>query len=583
MFEGVDPGFVGSSYTAPDVLQDNQETINFYVEIDKQSRAKEPLALLGCPGLKVVLDQDVNALPFAGAARGAWVLPGGQQALYVVANTVYLVTILVPPNANGIATLQATSVGNLNTSAGPVAIRDNGVLSNGLGGYAVLVDGTFAYYYLLSGVVHTVTFTGGVQSGQATITLSTLPAGLIISSGGTLTDTSSDIPANTLITAVDTVGLTITMSANATGTQSSDTITLHIPVFGQITDPGFLGASAIAFIEGYLICNQPGTRTFFTTGPSPYQILFPGSFFALKDSSTDNIETLYENNRELWLVGERTSEVWYGSGVSANFYFSRIPGVGPQIGCAAPATIARMGTVLVWLASNEQGENIVARTNQYSWERISNHGVEKAISSYPVISDAIAYAYEDEGHLFYVLTFPTADVTWCYDASTGEWHKRLSYDPATGQFHRHRSSCFMNFADIRLVGDYQSGALYQMSRQFYSDAGAPLKALRRTPHVWQKENRERVFFSQLQIEFTPGVGLQTGQGENPQCMLRWSNDGGFTWGNEVTASIGKAGETRNRAIWYLLGQCRDRVWEFSITDPVQRDVIGATSYMEASA
>jgi hypothetical protein len=109
--------------------------------------------------------------------------------------------------------------------------------------------------------------------------------------------------------------------------------------------------------------------------------------------------------------------------------------------------------------------------------------------------------------------------------------------------------------------------------------------VRRTPHIWQKENRGRLSFSQLQIEFTPGVGLQTGQGTDPQCMLRWSDDGGFTWSTEQWTSIGKVGATKNRAIWYLLGssEVRDRVWEASFTDPVPRDIIGATAFVEAHA
>jgi hypothetical protein len=98
--------------------------------------------------------------------------------------------------------------------------------------------------------------------------------------------------------------------------------------------------------------------------------------------------------------------------------------------------------------------------------------------------------------------------------------------------------------------------------------------------VWSKENRERVFFGSLQIEFTPGVGLQTGQGQNPQAMLRWSEDGGFTWVYEEWASIGVAGATRNRAIWYMLGESRDRVWEVIFADPVPRDIVGATLYAE---
>jgi hypothetical protein len=574
MFQGGDFGFVGPAYTAPNILQDDQELINWFLERDVEERPKEPFTLLGCPGLNTLWST------IAGQARGAWVLPGGQQALIVVSDLVYLVQITVPATQTSIPQYALTQVGALLTNAGPVCIRDNGVQFDGEGGYAVIVDGQYGYYYLLSGTTYINGFTGGVTSGSFQITLpGSLPVGLIVASTPILSDASGFIPSGTQIVSVDTIGLTITMSNAATGTNASDTISLIIPPFGQITDPGFLGAQRIAFIEGWLIFNQPGTRTFYTTGPTPYSILFPGAFFSLKDSSTDNLITLFENNRELWLIGERTTEVWYNAGLT-NFAFSRIPGVGPQIGCAAVNSITRMGAQLAWLGKNEQGENIVVMSAQYSWQRISNHGVEHAITQYPVAADAIGYAYEEEGHLFYMLTFPTADVTWCYDATTGQWHKRLSWDPVAAVYHRHRSNCYMDFGDVRIVGDYENGSFYQMSRQFYSDAGNPLRALRRTPHIWQKQNRGRVFFSQLQIEFTPGVGLQTGQGSNPQCMLRWSSDGGFTWSTEQWSGIGAAGETRNRAIWYLLGEDRDRVWEASITDPVPRDIIGATCFME---
>lgn len=205
-----------------------------------------------------------------------------------------------------------------------------------------------------------------------------------------------------------------------------------------------------------------------------------------------------------------------------------------------------------------------------------------------MVNDAIGYAYEEGGQLYYVLTFPTADVTWVFDFTTAQvkpeaaWHQRASYDPVAGVFHRHRSNCFMDFGNRRLVGDYQTGQILDMSRAYFTDNGAPLRCVRRTPHNWLKATRQRMFFSSLQVEFTPGVGLQTGQGSSPQAMLRYSDDGGFNWSNEYWVTIGKAGATKNRALWRKLGQSRDRVWEVTFTDPVQRDIIGATLYAMGS-
>lgn len=560
------------------ILQDAQRLINWFPQPDPNPHAKEALALLACPGLNPV------ATTQTGQVRGAWVLPGSQQSLVVTGNALYLVTITVPATQTSIGQYSTKQVGTLLTNSGPVCMRDNGVLQNGLGGYCLIVDGTFGYYYLLSGVPFVNTFMGSLSIGSPTITLpGELPNGLIIANTPTLTDIGAVIPPGTTIADIDTIGLTITMSAPASGNSFTDTISLTIPVFGQITDPGFPpNPQRLWFIEGWLSVNQGGTRSFQTTGPAPYSVIWPGAFFALKDSSTDNLVTMQENNREAWLIGERTTEVWFNSG-GTNFSFSRIPGVGPQIGCAALNSITRAGQQLVWLGRNEQGQNIVVVSSQYSWEKISTAAIDYEIAQYPVISDAIGYAYEEGGELFYMLTFPTADVTWCFDFTAQLWHQRASYDPSAGVFHRHRSNCYMDFGDVRIVGDYQTGQLHQMSRSFYTDAGAPLRRVRRTPHLWLKATRERMFFAQLQVEFTPGVGLQSGQGVNPQAMLRYSDDGGFTWSNEIWVSIGKVGETKNRAIWYQLGESRDRVWEVNFTDPVPCDIIGATLWAEGAA
>jgi len=571
-YQGADFGIVGGAYEAPMLLQDAQRLINWYPEIDPERNAKEPIALLGCPGLNPILSTQT------GPVRGMWVLPGGLTALAVVANKVYLITTTVLATQTSIAQFSTTVVGTLNTNSGPVCIRDNGEIFGGLGGYAVIVDGTYGYLYRISGA-GTATTTVTTVSGSNVVTF-TGTANYQFLVGCTVTDSGGAIPANTTITAVSYNSLTLTLSNNATATiATSDTLTVTLPQFMQITDPAFLPADRVAFIEGWLIFNNTQTRVFFTTAPVPYTVSFAGAFYALKDSSTDNLVTLHEHNRELWLIGERTTEVWFNQG-GANFAFSRLPGVSPQIGCSAKFSITRMATSLVWLARNEQGENFVVATNQYSWERISTHAIEHAITSYPYVADAIGYAYEEEGHMFYVLTFPTADATWVFDATTKMWHQRGSWDATAGIYHRHRSNCFMNMQDVRLVGDYQTGQIHQMSRQVYTDAGNILRCQRRTPHVWSRENRARVFMAAIQVEFTPGVGLQTGQGSSPQAMMRWSNDGGFSWGNEHWVSIGLAGQTRNRATWRRLGRARDRVFELNFTDPVPRDIVGATLWAQ---
>jgi hypothetical protein len=81
----------------------------------------------------------------------------------------------------------------------------------------------------------------------------------------------------------------------------------------NITDPAFLGATHVAFIDGWWIFNKPGSQIFYVTVPQ-YTTTFDGSYYALKDAATDLLVGLMENKQELWLIGEKTTEIWYDAG-----------------------------------------------------------------------------------------------------------------------------------------------------------------------------------------------------------------------------------------------------------------------------
>lgn len=62
---------------------------------------------------------------------------------------------------------------------------------------------------------------------------------------------------------------------------------------------------------------------------------------------------------------------------------------------------------------------------------------------------------------------------------------------------------------------------------------------------------------------------------SPQIMLRYSNNAGLTWSNEKWRAMGKVGEYQRRVRWNRLGRFRQRVLELTITDPVDRYIMGA--------
>jgi hypothetical protein len=236
-----------------------------------------------------------------------------------------------------------------------------------------------------------------------------------------------------------------------------------------------------------------------------------------------------------------------------------------------------MDNGLFWLGRDRRGQGIVYRANGYAGVRISTHAVEWQIQQYADLSDAIAYTYQQDGHSFYVLVFPSANTTWVYDAATQAWHERAGF--VEGAFTRHRGNCQMAFNNKIVVGDFEDGKIYAFDLDDFSDNGSIQKWLR----SWRalptgQNNLKRTTQHSLQLDCESGVGLNLGQGDDPQVMLRFSDDGGHTWSNEHWKSMGKIGQYYKRVIWRRLGmtvKLRDRVYEISGTDPVKIAIMGA--------
>lgn len=360
---------------------------------------------------------------------------------------------------------------------------------------------------------------------------------------------------------------------------------LATQTFVQITDPAFLGADRVAYIDGWWIFNRPGTQTFYTNFPQ-YGTGFSGSYFALKDAAPDNLVTLIENKQQLWLIGDKTTEIWYDAG-GQFFPFQRLVGTMLQSGCKAKHSVSRFNFSgqdgLIWFGRSERGENVILRTRGFNTEVVSSPAFGAEVATYPITSDAIGYTYQEDTHEFYVLTFPTADVTWAFDGQTNLLHKRSSYDPYTETHHRERANAYINFAGMRIVGDYQCGAIYQLTRNVQNDAGWPILSKRRSPHIWDKGQRGRTFMASLQVDFSTGQGNVTGLGSAPVASLAISRDAGHSFGPRYPVSIGATGQFRTRAMWRRLGFGRDNVVDIEVIDPVPRDIVGVTLRAFSSA
>ena len=643
-----DFGFVGASYTAPSIYQDAQECINFFPEVDptKQPGDRGVVALYPTPGLTTQL-----VLPAGAEVRGLRTLSGGSQAIAVCGAYVYLLSSNLTP----------TIVGILNSASGRVGLVDDGL-------YAYIVDGAYRYSWRIS-TPTTAIFTGSISA--TTLTVSNIQSGTIAigqvlfgvgvaqetvitgGSGTSWTINISQTVSSTLMNSLVTASFTGSTASGATNSILLTTSTLYlgqtiqgtsVPVDSVViaintpsggfnsytlssnttvasetmyaldftvlpsTDGAFSGATTVDIIDNYFVYSRPSSQQFGASdalSPISQQLSF-----ASKDGAPDQLVALIVDHREVYLLGESSSEVWVDAGLFP-FPFQRIPGTSTQHGIAAQNSVSRVGNSFAYVSRNLRGQGQIMQMNGYIPQRISTHAVENTLVN-QYINDAIAWTYQLEGHEVYVVSFPTINITWAFDATTGLWYKWL-YCTTANQYQRHRGNCSCVFQGMVLVGDYANGKIYELDSTNYTDDGNNIRRLRRAPHL--VSDLQRQYFEELQIQFQPGVGT-TGLSKNqniflqspyyitptgvliipanqsvvlgnqsaisqstettlPQAMLRWSDDGGSTWSNEHWVTIGQTGKYQNRAIWRRLGQARDRVFEVVVSDPVKAVIVSA--------
>ena len=244
--------------------------------------------------------------------------------------------------------------------------------------------------------------------------------------------------------------------------------------FKQITDPDFPGAVTVGYINGYFVFNEPNSQRIWITTLLDGASIDPLDF-ASAEGSPDGLVSLIVDHREIWLFGTNSVEVWYDAGTSP-FPLVPVQGAFNEVGCIAAFSVAKLDNGLFWLGADARGRGIVYRANGYAAERISTHAVEWQIQEYGNLSDAIAYTYQQDGHSFYVLIFPSANTTWVFDVATALWHERAAF--INGSFTRHRSNCQMSFSNEVVVGDHELGNIYAFDLEVFSDDGAVQKWLR---------------------------------------------------------------------------------------------------------
>ena len=333
----------------------------------------------------------------------------------------------------------------------------------------------------------------------------------------------------------------------------------------------------VEFLDGFFIALSAG-NTWSVSNPED-ATTWPGIAVSQVSVFSDQLLSMIAANRLLCIFGATRAVFYYNSGAPL-FPFDVVSGGFMEVGIAAqfsPQRIAtRTGTTILWLGGDARGAGVVYAANGFIPQRVSDSALEYWLSQ-NIISDAVGIARQEEGQNFYDLWFPSANTTWTLDVDLGWWHRASSLVKGVQAAHLRRCHTY-NFG-LHLVGDRNSGNIYNMSSQFFSEntgpgAFNPIIRTRVGPTISNEGGQIPVGINEFQVDFEMGMGPQPplvdafGLPRDPVAMFSYSEDFGKTWGPERIIPCGQAGQFKKVAIDRRLGSWRSWTPKVSVSDPI---------------
>jgi len=393
-------------------------------------------------------------------------------------------------------------------------------------------------------------------------------------SGSTLFEISDTGIATSRGTLLQSAG-NISIAENPTQLAICDGIKVYIFTyssnsFAQVTDGDLPDASTITYLDGYFIISKKGSGAFYISTIND-GTNWAALDFATAESSPDNLVRVFSAIGQLFLLGEKTTELWTNTGASA-FPFQRVSGGKLEVGILAAHTTVAVDNSVIFVGEDTYGTGIVYQVSGIAPKRISNDAIELLIAAATDKENIIAFTYQQQGHTFYMMTGGGLATSLVYDLNVQEWHER-AYLNAEGAYELHRANCCMFIFGKQLVGDKTTGKIYDMNMTTYTDDGDTILRERTYTHLFD-ENR-RIRYNVLKIGYETGVGLQSGQGSAPLTSLQLSKDGARTWSTSYTTGIGAVGKYNTEVNFRRLGIAQQMTFRIRISDPVKVAICGS--------
>jgi hypothetical protein len=358
---------------------------------------------------------------------------------------------------------------------------------------------------------------------------------------------------------------------SSTGVYHYSTITGTINL---VTDSNIVGAKSVDFINNQFLYTDSQFTTVSNVGDGTTA---NGLNKIGEETNPDSLVRDYVFDELIYRFGTRTIATWYNSG-EGNPPIEKLQGRTFEVGLAAIHSVANTDNALYWLADDRR----IYRTTAGTKEVISTNPISNEIDGYAKqaitnISDAIGSTFTMDNDSFYVLTFPSNNKTFLYNETLGElgWSE-LSSGTQGG---RYQGNSFMDAYGKTFVADVTNGNVYTLDFDTYTNNDDPIRRERVTGSVngdLVGKPGARLQMSKAKFIMETGVGLISGQGDDPRIMIEYSDDGGRTFQHGAWPRVGRLGEFTLQVEFFNLGTFYDRMFRISSSDNVNYSIFSGT-------
>jgi hypothetical protein len=345
---------------------------------------------------------------------------------------------------------------------------------------------------------------------------------------------------------------------------NSDTVTISL-----VTDVNIVGAKSVAFINNQFIYTNDLFSVISNVGDGSTA---NGLNIIGEESLPDNMVRDYIFDDIIYRASQRSIVAWYNSG-QGNPPIERLQGRIFQVGLAAINSIDRTDEAFYWLGDDFS----IYQSTAGAKSKISTDAISNEIQTYSTVADAIANVFIIDGINFYSINFPSGGKTFVLNESLGKqgWFE-LSSGMSNGNY---QGTSLIECYGKTFVADVENGNVYTLDAKTYTNNGETIKRVRTTGNVNSEPfgvNGKLIQMSKAKFIMESGVGLISGQGENPRIMVEYSDDGGFTFKHGSWPKVGRLGERTLQIQFFNLGKFYDRIFRISTTDPVSYSIFSAT-------